>query len=224
MEIYGNPREPINRIRLGGMHSLHKKNGNLAVEYFWYEPDFKVAKPCRILENIYAKFQKNSMWVLKQLRQSKYSRELMDAFLRYVRALDESNQNTAALKLWGALEAIAAPLESSYDSVIRRCAFIIEDSKYHKQVLEHLREYRNSNVHAGEESTNAKVYCYQLQFYFYLLLNFHLAKVKDFANINEANMFLDMPTDIKTLEKRKQLIEKAIKFINFNENQLNKNK
>lgn len=33
--------EPINKICLGGVHTVHKKNGEAAQEDYWYEPDFK---------------------------------------------------------------------------------------------------------------------------------------------------------------------------------------
>lgn len=213
MEIFGDPWKPINNIRLGAMHSLHKKSGELAVEYFWYEPEFRVAKPYRIKEENYKVFKKNANWVKAQIKSCKYSLKLIDAFVRYVRALDESNPNTAAFKLWGAIESIAAPSENRYDNITRRCAFLFEEYEYHKQMLEHLREYRNSTVHAGEESVNAKDNCFQLQFYFYHLMQFHLLSVKKVVSLNDANSFLDLPADLKVLEQRKHFIEMAIKFV-----------
>ncbi|HUU41824.1 MAG TPA: hypothetical protein VMW42_12880 [Desulfatiglandales bacterium] len=205
-------RSPINKIRLGGLHTLHKKDGKNAVDYFWYEPNFSLAKPYCISNANYKLFNKNIKWAIKQLSKSKYKTEIQDGLLRYVRALDENDANTAAIKLWGALESIAASGGNNYELVTRRCAFLFKDNIFHKQMLEHLREYRNNNIHAGEEFEEARTCCYQMQYYFYRIVVFHLYYADFFSNLDEANYFLDMPSDSKLLERRKTLIEEAIKF------------
>ncbi len=133
--------------------------------------------------------------------------------IRYVHALDERDQNVALIRLWGAIEALTVPSEANYDLVTRRCSFLFPDHEYHKQVLEHLREYRNCSVHAGDQIGRAKTNCYQLQHYFNNLIIFHLNYAKDFSSLEEANNFLDLPSNKKTLQEKKLLIEKAIKFI-----------
>lgn len=80
-------------------------------------------------------------------------------------------------------------------------------------MLEYLREYRNANVHAGEEYEEAKTCCYQMQFYFFELILFHLRNAEIFDTLQESNMFLDLPTDKTELEIRKKHIEKAIEFV-----------
>lgn len=211
MEIVGQEWEPINKIRLGGAHSIHKENGNLATELFWYEPNFVKARPFASQKiDIY---KRNSKWVMEQLNKSPYQKLLKESLLRYVRALDERDQNVALIRLWGALESLTAPSEANYDMVTRRCSFLFAERDYHKQVLEHLREYRNSNIHAGDQSERAKSNCFQLQFYYYHLLLFHVRNSEKFKSLDEANNFLDLPTEKTALENRKRLIEKAIKFI-----------
>ena len=111
------------------------------------------------------------------------------------------------------MEALTIPSETNYDLVIRRASFLIRERDYHQQVLEHLRDCRNRNVHEGDQSEKAKSHCYQLQFYFYHLILFHLSSAGDFASIEVANNFLDLPLNIDTLKNKKRLIEKAIKFI-----------
>lgn len=211
MEIFGEQWKPINKIRLGSAHTVHKDSGKIASDNFWYEPNFTSAtifKPQK--PDIYSN---NCKWALKKLADISYSMTLKDALLRYVRALDEKDQNVALIRLWGALEVLAAPSEANYDLVTRRCAFLFAEYDYHKQVLEHLREYRNSNVHSGDQSERAKSNCYQLQFYFYRLVLFHLKNQCEFSSLDEANSFLDLPTKKETLQNRKRLIDKAIKFV-----------
>lgn len=210
---FGSTISPINKIRLGGMHSLHKKNGNLAIEYFWYETNFVYTNPHLITDNSVNIIKINVLRALKQLIKSSYGEVIQDCLLKCVRALDEPDSNTASLRLWGALEALSASGDGRYDSVTRRCSFLFADRKYHKQMLEHLREYRNSNIHAGEEFKVAKTYCYQMQYYLYHLIFFHLYNADEFNSMEDANMFLDMPSNINLLKKRKGLIVKAINFV-----------
>lgn len=211
MEIFGDQWRPINKIRLGSAHTVHADSGKAASDSFWYEPNFSSATIFKHQNpDVYSR---NCKWALEKLSAIPYGMALKEALLRYVRALDEKDQNVALIRLWGALEALTAPSEANYDLVTRRCAFLFAEYEYHKQVLEHLREYRNSNVHSGDQSEKAKSNCYQLQFYFYQLVLFHLRNQGEFASLDEANSFLDLPAKRETLENRKRLIEKAIKFV-----------
>lgn len=210
MEVWGDEWLPINKIHLGSAHTIHKENGKLAIETFWYEPNF--VKVNAFIPKKIKIFKDNSKWALAQLNNSSYSTELKNSLLRYVRALDEKDQNVALIKLWGAIETLAAPSEANYDLITRRCSFLFTNRNYHKQVLEHLREYRNISIHAGDQSERVKSNCYQLQFYYYHLVMFHLKNADQFKSLEEANNFLDLPSDISTLKNRKRLIDKAIKF------------
>lgn len=211
MQIMGNEWEPINKIRLGEIHTVHSEDGELASEAFWYEPNFVKAKLFD-LWNQSDNFEKNDKYYLAQLGESKYSEKLKDVLLRYVRALDERDQNNALIKLWGAIESLTISGQNC-DSVIKRCAFLYSDYTFHKQVLEHLREYRNQSVHAGDQSEEAKNHCYQLQFYFRTLIQLHINKAQVFHSLEEANEFLDLPPDKENLLRKKELIESALSFV-----------
>jgi len=131
---------PINRVRTGSIHTLHKQNGALAVERYnyWYEPNFVETSPLDALQ--YKFFPTNTRWLLDRIHECKYSKQLKSAILRYVRALDERDSNVAVIKLWSALEALTSPTQANYDQVVRRTAFIHHDHKILLQVLEQLRE------------------------------------------------------------------------------------
>lgn len=210
MELMGDSWKPINIVRLGEVHTIHSENGRDATETFWFEPNFSIAPLYQFTDK---KTLTNIRWILDKLTKSKFSNLLKEALLKYVRALDERDHNLALIRLWGALESLTVFPGENYDLVIRRCAFLFLDRPYHEQVLEHLREYRNSNVHAGEDSINSKTYCYQLQYYFFNLIQFYLNNNQGFDSLEEVHQFLDFPTDKSILEKRKELIEKALKFI-----------
>jgi hypothetical protein len=118
----------------------------------------------------------------------------------------------AFIRLWGALESLTTPEYADYEKTVKRCAFLFQNGEYHRQLLEHLREYRNSFVHAGEDSDLARTHCFQLQLYFVHLIWFHLGNVGTFKSLNEANSFLDSPSDRAELKRRLQLTQKALRF------------
>ena len=211
LEIVGKDWEPINCVRLGGIHTVHDPIGHTAAQEVWFEPNFvqrSVHSPRK--PDI---FRRNCRNLLRRMRLSPYSEELADALVRYVRALDERDQNIAFLRLWGAIEALTSPDRADYDKVVHRCAFLFRDFEYHRQELEHLRLYRNGSVHAGDQGENAKTHCFQLQMYFRALFRFHLGIAKQIESLAEANEFLDTKPDIVFLKRRKLLVNKALRFL-----------
>ena len=211
MQLIGQPWIPINVIRLGSVHTVHKRDGTLASQGVWFEPNHVVTSPYLFGEP--AVVRKNVACALRQLAKSPVRESLVEALLRYVRAFDESNQNTAFIRLWSAVETLVSPGHADYDKFVRRCAFLFQDGAYHLQLLEHLREYRNRSVHAGDESDKAKTHCFQLQLYLSTLIWFHVRNATRFRTLDEANAFLDFPADRSKLLHQQSLIRRAIGFI-----------
>jgi hypothetical protein len=211
MEIIGQEWKPINRVRLGPIHTVHKGDTGAASEEVWFEPSFSSAPIFSPSDP--RVFQRNVNHVLKRLKRSPYEDVLRDGLLRYVQALDEPNQSNALVKLWSALEILTLGRTSSadYSLMVRRASsvFVPEDREYNEQILEHLRETRNDFVHAGT-SEDAKTSCYQLQYYFFNLMLFLLNG--KFQNLGEAHLSLDLPNDLSILQRRAQLLRAAMKF------------
>jgi len=203
--------KPINAIRLGGHHTLHRTDGKEARDEIWFEPGyvetslFGFSKPAVV--------RKNSKWALRRLTQSPYKDQIISALIRYVRALDETDANTAFLRLWSAIESLTTPEVADYDKLVRRCSFLFHESVFHRQMLEHLREYRNDSVHSGEYSDHARTLCFQLQLYFSTLIWFHIRNANFFTSLSEANQFLDTPPDKGVINRQLGLARKAIKFL-----------
>lgn len=218
--LMGNPRmqlafggaelKPINVVRLGSRHTLHLENGEPAHDSFWFESGFVEARIFR--PNRPDIIKSNSRWAVRTIFSCKYGDRITSSLLRFVRALDEADTNTAFLRLWGALETLVTPGVADYDRLVQRCSFLFRDTNYHRQLLEHLREYRNVSVHAGEESEWTRTHCFQLQLYFVNLIWFHLRNARFFASLDEANAFLDLPPTKVDLERRLQLTRRACKF------------
>jgi hypothetical protein len=210
MELMGKDWEPINVARLGPVHTVHTPIGSLASQELWFEPSFAEASPFRPSDP--TKFRKSVSLILRRISICPYRDVLIDTLLRYVRALDERDQNTAFVKLWGALENLASPGGANYDQIVRRCSFLYSETAYHRQILEHLREYRNQSVHSGDQTERAKTRAFQAQYYFFSLFLFHIRNAGKFSTLDDANFFLDLPPDPDLLRKRTKMLRGAIRF------------
>jgi hypothetical protein len=203
---------PINRVRIGRFHTVHSVTSSGAAPSVWTEPNF--------VDNTVYKpespdvFQEKGRLLVTRITQASYDEVLKKALLLYVRALDEQDPANALFKLWGALEHLASPPGvADYERVVSRTSFLFEERELHRQVLNHLRERRNSFVHSGHEGSQTRICCYQLQNYFRTLFYFHTSKSKLFNTIEQANEFLDLPTDPWELERRRKVLVQAKKFV-----------
>ena len=211
MELMGDSYKPINAIRLGKFHTLHEENGIAALNtQYWFEPNFVSANNAT-LKNPEI-LQKNTNFFLDTISGHKDKALLTEGVVRYVRSLDEKDQNTAVVKFWATLETLLTERGSNCDGISRRISFLFEEYNYHAQILEHIREYRNSNIHSGLENQNAKNFAFQLQFYFYRLMLFYVKSVGDFPRIEQANKFLDSPRDAERIKEEIAKLEIALKM------------
>lgn len=211
MEMIGDSYKPVNTIRLGKFHTLHEENGNAALnKLYWFEPNFVSANNAKL--NNPKLLIKNTLFFINTIAEHKDKSLLTEGVVRYVRSLDEKDQNTAVVKLWATLETLATRGESNCDAISRRISFLFEEYNYHAQILEHIREYRNSNIHSGLENQNAKNFAFQLQFYFYRLFLFYVKSIKDFKSIDEANKFLDSPKEKNKIKEEIEKLKLALKM------------
>ncbi|TDM04948.1 MAG: hypothetical protein C4K60_21220 [Ideonella sp. MAG2] len=202
--------EAINVIRLGGHHTVHLMDGKSAREGYWYEPYFKPKSV--FTPDAPSLMAKNIRWAAKRISESNFNKALISSLLMFVRGLDLHEQNAAFLKVWGALELLTTPNVADYEKLIRRSSFLFKEVEYQRQVLEHLRQYRNANVHAGEESENARIHCFQLQTFYSAVAWFCIRNGMNFASIDDLGAFLDLPSEPSALQERLKNIRKAIKF------------
>ncbi len=203
--------EPINRVRLGGVHTVHERSGKVLPDRAWFEPRFSPRAPFRASNP--DEFSSCCKWMLDTVDKLVYRDKMKDSLLRFADALDERDQNVAIVKLWSALEVLFHQGGTNYDQITKRCSSLYKEKSYHQQILEHLREYRNSSVHTGVSSDKGRSNCFLLQSYFRKLVLFHFENQGEFKTLEEANSFLDLPHDLEALENKKRLIDKAIRFV-----------
>jgi hypothetical protein len=205
---------PVNKIVQGPVHTLHLPNGNLAIETFWYEPRFystqRVYNPTPEIDKL-CKFTSN---VRKRLAKCKYHQVIEDSIIQYARALDERDWEAAFLRLWSILERLTNTSDF-YTDIIKRASFIFEDREYYKQVLKHLKDFRNKYVHEAGDSSEMETYMYELKNIVESLLGFHLGNKFNFNSISEVAEFLDLSSDRDALASRVKLINYAQKFLHY---------
>lgn len=211
MSFGGN--NPVNKIILGPIHTLHNSNGKLVTNTFWYEPNYIKPLSSFSITSEYKYLKKNEQLIRQRIRKSNYNTEIENSIIKYTRALDERNFNNAFLALWSLLENLTGSI-ASYDDVIKRTLFLYKDEEFHKLILEHLRNYRNKTIHTGDSmSEGMETLLYQLKSYVEALLNFHLHNNLKFKDISESVQFLSLNTDRNVLNKKINWLNKAEKFL-----------
>jgi len=214
----GNKPKPINKIRFGPIHTLHKPNGKLVDDIFWFEEEcFELAKAYD--DNTVGHFDKIMTYFFedrKQLSISKIKDVLENAVLLYNSALDSYSFDTSFIKLWATLELLTGTTShDNYDITVKRTAFIFKDNESIKAHLNILRDCRNNLVHKGYMEGKKEILLYDLKLYVEHLINFLLWRVKGLSNFEEYKQLLDSSTDKNALFQNKKDIEKKLKINNM---------
>lgn len=211
LTLGGQPK-PVNRVRLGPVHTLHDPGGAPATEKVWWEPGFsETSFPARIQDS-YEWLKSQERWIRTQIGRSKMQDDLVNLFVRYARALDEKDRQSAFLKLWAVLEDVTDTI-GSYEKTVRRAAFLFQDVSYRKLELQHFRSLRNSIVHEGVEAFDKASVSDGLRKYVEAALVTLLQRVQLFASIQEYGRFLDLPPSPGLLRERIRLHEEALEFV-----------
>jgi len=210
-------RAPINKVTLGGMHTLHNKDGKPSDgNIFWYDPNYSERKSLNLTDAKKTQSINFFEFVTKRLKRHKDAHVIKDAIVRYVRAFDETDKNSTVQRAWAALESLMALGENNTDLVVARCSYLYAEREYHRQILEHVKDYRNRNVHLGQSIDDPSPHCFQIQKFFRQSIIFHLTEVDNFTGLQDANKFLDSPASIEELKRQRNLIDRAISFISPN--------
>ena len=213
----GSKPKPINKIRYGPIHTLHKPDGKLVDDIFWYEEDcFDLAKAYR--DSIAGRFDKimNSLSDFrKQLTKSKIKDILENAILLYNAALDSHSFDTAFIKLWATLELLTGTGRDSYDITVKRTAFIYKDVEAINGHLNILRDCRNDIVHKGYMEGQKEILLYDLKLYVEQLINFLLWGVQGLKNFGEIKQLLDSCPVKSGLVQSKKELENKLKINNI---------
>lgn len=205
--------EPINKIRLGRIHTLHLANGQPAVlNSFWYEIEPPSRNPPYSDSKVIGQVFEHLRTTEKKLAKSKFGSVIEEGFKRYCDALDTSDRHSSYLKLWSVAEYLTDSARLKYDVTIDRISSIFTDRKYSKLMLHYLRVVRNKCTHAGYSTDRITHILSDLQWYVVQLLLFMIWNSREFDSFKDFVTFLDMPIDTTELIRRLRLTKKSIKF------------
>ena len=202
--------EPINLIRLGKNYSLYNEKKLIECrcesKYKYFPQKAKYIK--NEMKNVIEVIAR-----IERIQNENYKNIIKESLLIYVNALDDYDSNAALALLWNSLDKLSNSSKGNYDQVLKRVASIGLNYSYDRVVLENIKNIRNDYVHQGKENSRAKIFCYQLQFYFKELLQFHLSNLNNFSDIQEANEFLTYISRLNELKgdnKNHLLVKKAL--------------
>jgi hypothetical protein len=206
---------PINRIRLGQVHTLHQKSGKLVdpiYRSYWYERTYVYQEysASAVSSSKWQQIKKHEAKVRRRLARCPYEADLIRSFVRYARALDSPDDETAFLKLWSLLEFLTNT--DNYDRLIDRVKFLYEDVASNATIMQHLRYRRNNFAHSAIEATRPRLLLYQLEPYVERLMRFHLFTRAKFANREDAAGYLDFPKDPDDIRDRIKRYRMALAF------------
>lgn len=207
------PRKPVNEILLGPAHTVHESSGTLKEDTVWFETSFqRPVKPYR-MEDDWPTIKDFELKIRELLKRAYYREDLEEAFRRYAIALDVADWNASFLQLWSLLEYLTDS-GAHYDTTIKRILFVCPNSErvLHREILKHLRTYRNATVHSAEQIDDLLTFVYQTKRYVEWLLWFHLGMSSRFQSLGEAGSYLHLPPDPDVLRQRRRLLKKALDY------------
>lgn len=203
-------REPVSSVALAPVHTLHRPSGRPSCESWWYEPGF--IAPLKPQSKPIPDALDFCERALHRLARVPYAARYKDWIRFYGRAMGERNWTTSFILLWQTLESVTATANAKYDMTVRRASFLYDDFELSRRVLENLRVCRNALVHAQIDYSDMEHRMYMLKRHVEHLLVFHLQHAGDFATVDEAGQFLDLPASANDLRKRLGLVAKAARF------------
>jgi hypothetical protein len=200
----------VNRFRQGPYRTVHKADGSLATETFWYEHRWLHESPTvKFKGGVTDKFKKNLQGWWAKLQHNPLRNHIRQGLLRYCRALDLHDAEPALLGMWGALESLTGTQREKYDVTVDRAVQLFLNRDDARQVAHHVRLRRNSTIHAARtlNREEADAILVQAEALVSRVLFFCLRDGKRFVNETELFSFLDLSLD-KTALKRKVALSK----------------
>lgn len=206
------PTKALAEIHSGPIHTLHRPDGALAADIFWYEPFFARGKSIFQPRDGWDKVESNRRASMRMLKQCPYKHDIEDLLIRFVSALDYADSNTTFLHLWSIIEKITDTVGNKYDETIRRASWPFASQPFLKDILEALRCRRNQYVH----STNTSAEADQISELAKMLIEPHLLSlIRNDFNVNRIEHYaeyLALPLDIDEMKKKRRLLSRGIRF------------
>lgn len=213
----GGPRQPINSIVLGPIHSVHLESGRIERDVWWYEPEY--VGPIRLadLRGQKQEIQKYQRAMRYRLSRIPYQDDVEQMIRLYSGALDYRDWSASFIRLWQVLEAVTLTAGGSRKSdslktTIKRAAFVNTEADFHHALLDMLRQVRNRLIHSGTDTSEIAYYLYRLKTYVENLILFHLGTGGGFSNRGDAVEFLELPSSRDEINRRISVLRKGLAY------------
>jgi hypothetical protein len=207
--------KPVNGILLGPLHTLHGTDGAMALPGQWWYSGHPFNVEALTARTGLKNLKTRERMIRKQLQRCAFGDSLAGCILRYGRALDAFDLNSALLRLWAVLEDLTGTPKGNYDVLVKRASFLWEDYAEARLVLNYLREHRNQLAHAGSDPADIERLLYQLKVYVEGILWFLIYRAHEFASFDQFFAFLDLPPEVSDLRASIRQRRQAIAVRNF---------
>lgn len=212
MRISSGRRNPVNKLLLGPIHTVHDSKGRIQDDIFWQEEDFRVSQ--NLFDYTKRENRRKTFYdsAHKLLRQSRLRAEAEEALIRYCRALDDRDWVNSFKQLWSKLEYCTGSSRMNYDHTIKRAASAFGDYQYFLEMGKHLRDRRNALVHARYEEPQAEILLFQLKRLVEPTLVRLVRNSPRFDSIEDFGSYLEQPRDMEMLKRKSHVLISAIKY------------
>ncbi len=205
----------VNRFRPGPYVSVHNEDGSLATKTLWYEPRWSHETPTVKFGDGTAKIRRSiSTWWRRSLA-GPLSGHATDGLLRYCRALDQHDADAALVGLWSTIEALTCTQNARYEVTVNRVIKMFHDQVAARQIAQHVRERRNSHIHAANSPNGAESEAILLHADLLAnrLLSFCIENQFALRNTEELALFLDLSTSEPRLKRERELAAHLIRYM-----------
>ena len=203
----------FNRFRVGPYRTVHKPDGTLATETFWYEHRWLHETPLVKFDKV-KKFRSNLQKWWAKLQQNPLKPHIKQGLLRYCRALDLHDPEPSLTEMWGALETLTGTQREKGDLTVHRTVQLFIGRDEARQVANHIRVRRNSTVHAARTlyQHEADAILVHAETLASRVLFFCLEEGKRFTDRSEFYNFLDLKLDAAKLKRTMALSKFLVQY------------
>lgn len=196
-------------VGVGKIHTLHKPNGKEATNIAWIEDNFFEKKPAKFKNHL--KFQEQCKYVNKLIAKSRFKDHIQQVLINYIQSLDQNELEFRFLKLWTVVEILLCTDKTT--ELSKRISFLFNERDEVMQVINSLRDARNTNTHKGKPIINAEMKNFLLVSYFESVIWYFIKNPFGFNKIKDFIEFLSISTDLEEVERKIKHYTKVRKFI-----------
>lgn len=214
LSLWGGLDHAVNMLRIGPFQSVHHEDGKAAVQQIWYDPHWYHDKPSIKFSGSSKEIQGKLRGWWRKMRTNDLKEHISDGLLRYCRALDQHDSDAALIGLWGALEMLTGTQNLNYDATVNRVQRVFPKSPITRQVAQHIRIRRNTQIHAARSPgvDEVDMVLRHAEMLVSGVLDFYIRFGKSFGSAQESFAFMDMELNDKKLRRIKSIINVALDY------------